>query len=199
MRTKKDYLMELKKELLKVLPREEAINALNYFEEYIEEANLTQYDEIVLKLGSAKEVSFNAIIDYQEVQLENNPTKAKMNWLLPISLLLSAPLSLPLIFIAITFLFVGILMLAIVVFMIYLIDALLWFIGGIFTIISIFTITQHIPTGLFHMGIGLIVLAIAWMVTPILITISKKITVGTYKKILTKLRSKSKKEVSYVE
>jgi len=199
MRTKTDYLTELKRNLKRILPKEEAMNAYHYFEEFIEEANLADYKAIKEKLGTPREVSYNAIIDYQELQLQTENNLQKIKWLLPLTLLLSAPIGLPLIMLAVILMLVAFMMLGIAAGMLYLLVALGWIIGGMFLVASVFTVFYHVFTAIFHLGIALMVLSLSWMVTPPLIRASKKIAVSGYTFLLNKMRPKNKGEFSYVE
>lgn len=197
MKNKMEYLSELKLNLKKVLPTEEAENAFLYFEEYILEAELSDYGEIEEKLGTPKEVSYNAIIDYQEDQLENKESTRRVKWLLPITLLLSAPVGLPLILAGILIVLSALIILGIGLFLLNLIVVLCWGIGGVLVLMSAYTLFHHVPTGLFNLGSGLVLIALAWILTPYFITFSKQVSLSVYKFLLNKIRPKKRGEVSY--
>ncbi|MCR4787170.1 MAG: DUF1700 domain-containing protein [Lachnospiraceae bacterium] len=97
---KREFLQELEKRL-RYIPKEDRIDALQYYEEYIEDMGIGEDEDVLSKLGTPKDVSRDIIdecaIKHAEQAEETKTVKSKATvaWLTVLGLL-SLPISLPL-------------------------------------------------------------------------------------------------------
>lgn len=161
---KNDFIKELKY-CLRHLPKEDREDAIAYYEEYIGEMGLDDYEDVTVKLGTPKEVAKgileNCTVKAVEEQNENRTVKGsgKVVWLVILGIF-SLPLSLP---IAIT-VFALALALVIVVFSLLFafgVTGVALVIGGIFGLFKAFfigglaTVAVGVGTALAMTGIGI--------------------------------------------
>ncbi|QDZ99941.1 DUF1700 domain-containing protein [Lysinibacillus fusiformis] len=171
------YLKKLRGKLRR-LPAQELDAALAYYEEYFDEAGENNEQQVISELGSPSHVASQILADFALKDLENTSEKStKKNmtalWLIILAII-SAPLSLPLLATAIALILsFG----AVIISLIFAIGAgiLSIFIGGIAALISgIFILTEHWPTALLFMGIGLIITGLSVLLFPFVARFIKK-------------------------
>ncbi|MFE3575574.1 DUF1700 domain-containing protein [Lysinibacillus sp. NPDC059133] len=175
------YLKKLRGKLQR-LPAHEIDAALAYYEEYFDEAGEENEQRVIQQLGSPSHVASQIMADYALKDLEStsNSTSTKKNmsaiWLIILAII-TAPLSLPLLVVAIALIFsFG----AVIFSVIIAITATMLgiFFGGIVALISgFFILTQHWQTALLFMGVGFIVTGLGILLFPIVARLIKTIVV----------------------
>ncbi|WP_155590647.1 DUF1700 domain-containing protein [Lysinibacillus cavernae] len=192
------YLKQLRGKLRR-LPAHELDAALAYYEEYFEEAGEENVQQVISQLGSPSHVASQILADFALKDLETasaRSTKKNMTtlWLIILAIL-SAPLSLPLLATAIALIFsFG----AVIISFIFAIGATVIsiFAGGVAVLIAgFFILTEHWPTALLFMGVGLIVTGLGVFLFPIVARIIKKIvlvSVETLGRLFHKITKKRK-------
>ncbi|SMS13244.1 DUF1700 domain-containing protein [Levilactobacillus zymae] len=172
-----EYIQALQKLLLQLTAAEQQ-DVVEYYREYLQEADITTYEAAVAELGTPQTVARKVLADYsikmteQPAGRQSTPagTKAnvKMIWLVILALL-STPVTIPLILV------VGALVVAAgsVAFagvMTVLALLVAGFAGGIVgVIVGLMTLLTAPWTGLFYLGLGLIALGVSWLVTVVVV------------------------------
>lgn len=158
------FINELKTKLIK-LPQEECDAALNYYEEYFDEAGPENEEKIIAELGSPTQIAKQIMADFviKETQLQTKIPSPKKSmgalWIIIIAIF-ATPIALPLAIALVTVLF------ALFITMIALLFAgILSFtaigISGIALFgIGIATLFIHPATGAFLIGSGLILIGL---------------------------------------
>jgi len=177
------YLKKLRGKLQR-LPAHEIDAALAYYEEYFDEAGEENEQRAIQQLGSPSHVASQIMADYALKDLEatsnsnSNSTKKNMSaiWLIILAII-SAPLSLPLLVVAIALIFsFGAVIFSIIIAIIATVLGI--FFGGIAALISgFFILTQDWPTALLFMGVGFIVTGLGILLFPIVTRLIKTIVV----------------------
>ncbi|KOS63610.1 DUF1700 domain-containing protein [Lysinibacillus agricola] len=173
------YLKKLRGKLQR-LPAHEVDAALAYYEEYFDEAGEENEQQVIQQLGSPSHVASQIMADSALKDLEATSTSTKKNvtaiWLIILAIL-SAPLSLPLLAVAIALIFsFGAVIFSFIIAIIAIVLSI--FFGGIVALISgFFILTQHWPTALLFMGVGFIVTGLGILLFPIVARFIKKIVV----------------------
>ncbi len=172
------YLKKLRGKLHR-LPAQELDAALAYYEEYFDEAGENNEQQVIAQLGSPSHVASQILADFALKDLETpslKSTKKKMTaiWLIILAIL-SAPLSLPLLAAAIALIFsFGVIIISFI-FAIGAVVASIFFSGIAALIGGVLILTEHWPTALLFMGIGLIVTGLGVLLFPMVVRIIKKI------------------------
>ncbi|MBG9452793.1 hypothetical protein ABE61_01495 [Lysinibacillus sphaericus] len=177
------YLKKLRGKLQR-LPAHEVNAALAYYEEYFDEAGEENEQRVIQQLGSPSHVASQIMADYALKDLEatstSNSTSTKKNmsaiWLIILAII-TAPLSLPLLVVAIALIFsFGAVIFSIIIAIIATMLGI--FFGGIVALISgFFILTQHWQTALLFMGVGFIVTGLGILLFPIVARLIKTIVV----------------------
>ncbi|MGE8001363.1 DUF1700 domain-containing protein [Lysinibacillus sp. NPDC093190] len=173
------YLKKLRGKLQR-LPAHEVDAALAYYEEYFDEAGEENEQRVIQQLGSPSHVASQIMADYALKDLEATSTSTKKNvsaiWLIILAII-SAPLSLPLLVVAIALIFsFGAVIFSVIIAIIATVLSI--FFGGIVALISgFFILTQHWPTALLFMGVGFIVTGLGTLLFPIVARLIKTIVV----------------------
>ncbi|MFJ8519756.1 DUF1700 domain-containing protein [Lysinibacillus xylanilyticus] len=173
------FLKKLRGKLQR-LPAHEIDAALAYYEEYFDEAGEENEQRVIQQLGSPSHVASQIMADYALKDLEATSTSTKKNmsaiWLIILAII-SAPLSLPLLVVAIALIFsFGAVIFS---FIIAIIATMLGiFFGGIVALISgLFILAQDWATALLFMGVGFIVTGLGILLFPIVARLIKTIVV----------------------
>ena len=162
------------------LPAHEIDAALAYYEEYFDEAGEENELKVIHQLGSPSHVASQIMADYALKDLEATSTSTKKNmsaiWIIILAIL-SAPLSLPLLAVAIALIFsFGAVIFSVIIAIIATVLSI--FFGGIVALISgFFILTQHWPTAILFMGVGFIVTGLGILLFPIVARLIKTIVV----------------------
>ena len=173
------FLKKLRGKLQR-LPAREIDAALAYYEEYFDEAGEENEQRVIQQLGSPSHVASQIKADYALKDLEATSTSTKKNmsaiWLIILAII-SAPLSLPLLVVAIALIFsFGAVIFSVIIAIIATVLGILF--GGIVALISgFFILTQHWPTALLFMGVGFIVTGLGILLFPIFARLIKTIVV----------------------
>ncbi|MFJ7182718.1 DUF1700 domain-containing protein [Lysinibacillus xylanilyticus] len=179
MMNRASFLKKLRGKLQR-LPAHEIDAALAYYEEYFDEAGEENEQRVIQQLGSPSHVASQIMADYALKDLEATSTSTKKNmsaiWLIILAII-SAPLSLPLLVVAIALIFsFGAVIFS---FIIAIIATMLGiFFGGIVALISgFFILAQDWATALLFMGVGFIVTGLGILLFPIVARLIKTIVV----------------------
>lgn len=178
---KASYLKELRRRLHR-LPVHEIDAALIYYEEYFDEAGEENEQQVIQRLGSPSQVAAQILADYAIKDIDGTPASTKKNmsaiWLIILAIL-SAPLSLPLLAVAVALIIsAGAIVFSIVITIIATVGGILF--GGLAALISgFFIMTEHWPTAFLFIGTGLIITGISLFLLPVTLSIIKKISVAS--------------------
>ncbi|QPQ31671.1 DUF1700 domain-containing protein [Lysinibacillus sp. JNUCC 51] len=175
------FLKKLRGKLQR-LPAHEIDAALAYYEEYFDEAGEENEQRVIQQLGSPSHVASQIMADYalKDLEATSTSTSTKKNmsaiWLIILAII-SAPLSLPLLVVAIALIFsFGAVIFSFIIAIIATVLSI--FFGGIVALISgFFILTQHWPTALLFMGVGFIVTGLGILLFPIVARLIKTIVV----------------------
>ncbi len=179
MMNRASFLKKLRGKLQR-LPAHEIDAALAYYEEYFDEAGEENEQRVIQQLGSPSHVASQIMADYALKDLEATSTSTKKNvsaiWLIILAIL-SAPLSLPLLVVAIALIFsFGAVIFSVIIAIIATMLGI--FFGGIVALISgFFILTQHWQTAILFMGVGFIVTGLGILLFPIVARLIKTIVV----------------------
>jgi len=162
--TKNDFLAELEKRL-KPLDESERQDALNFYREYFEEAGPEKEGEVIKELGSPAFVAAQVISKAQTENPSARPAGNRLSFLWIMFLgILSAPITLPLLFAFLLAAFIFIVVAASLIFALLSAAAgLLW--EGLITFISAFAgLFAHFAQSVFIMGASLVKLAVGGLI-----------------------------------
>lgn len=181
MMNRASFLKKLRGKLQR-LPAHEIDAALAYYEEFFDEAGEENEQRVIQQLGSPSHVASQIMADYalKDLEATSNSTSTKKNmsaiWLIILAIL-SAPLSLPLLVVAIALIFsFGAVIFSVIIAIIATVLGI--FFGGIAALISsFFILTQDWPTALLFMGFGFIVTGLGILLFPIVARLIKTIVV----------------------
>ncbi|AVK97563.1 DUF1700 domain-containing protein [Lysinibacillus sphaericus] len=174
---RESYLKKLRGKLRR-LPAHELNAALVYYEEYFDEAGVENEQQVIQQLGSPSVVASQIMADFALKDLDATPASTKKNmtaiWLIILAIL-SAPLSLPLLAVAVALIIsVGAVIFSFVIAIVAMVLSI--FFGGIVALISgVLVLTEHWPTALLFIGIGLVVTGLGVLLFPIVTRLLKKI------------------------
>ncbi|WP_334329223.1 DUF1700 domain-containing protein [Companilactobacillus sp. HBUAS59699] len=169
------------------LDDDERKDVLEFYREFIIDANLDTSDKIINELGTPKHLARKVLTDYsikmseedyQNIDNGNIPTeqKAKKNvrmiWLIILGLFatpVAIPVALALVLLLVSVVGIGIICILLFAFLVAL--SVLLGIGAIFMGIAV--IAQSVATTLFYVGVGLLILGVDFFLIPITIAIFK--------------------------
>ncbi|WP_057876608.1 DUF1700 domain-containing protein [Liquorilactobacillus aquaticus] len=172
MTDKESYLKELEGYLEPLTP-EEANDAIDFYGEYIEDANLQTKKEIEYKLGNARQLSRKILADYSikadEDNRQNNrkstpQSNSKMIWMI-ILVIISAPMTLGIGGVVLLMIMCAALVVAI---MTVVLLATLIILMAVCIYTGVLLLFTHLATGIFYLGIGIIALGCLMVVLPVL-------------------------------
>jgi len=175
------FLKKLRGKLQR-LPAHEIDAALAYYEEYFDEAGEENEQRVIQQLGSPSHVASQIMADYalKDLEATSTSTSTKKNmsaiWLIILAII-SAPLSLPLLVVAIALIFsFGAVIFSFIIAIIATVLGI--FFGGIVALISgFFILAQDWATALLFMGVGFIVTGLGILLFPIVARLIKTIVV----------------------
>ena len=165
--TKSEYLAKLDK-YLKKLPREDYLEAMDYFREYFDEAGPENEEEVIAELGAPKDAAHDIIsrlLDEKIVEDEKSPkNRAVIIWI-AILAILASPVALPLILVLlmviITILAIGIAIIAMVLALgVALLTSGVYMLVDSWSYFSIAPSTTALGIGLGLLSLGLALLAL---------------------------------------
>lgn len=181
MMNRASFLKKLQGKLQR-LPAHEIDAALAYYEEYFDEAGEENEQRVIQQLGSPSHVASQIMADYalKDLEATSTSTSTKKNmsaiWLIILAII-SAPLSLPLLVVAIALIFsFGAVIFSVIIAIIATVLSI--FFGGIVALISgFFILAQDWATALLFMGVGFIVTGLGILLFPIVARLIKTIVV----------------------
>ncbi|WP_427109928.1 DUF1700 domain-containing protein [Lysinibacillus xylanilyticus] len=183
MMNRASFMKKLRGKLQRI-PAHEIDAALAYYEEYFDEAGEENEQRVIQQLGSPSHVASQIMADYALKDLEatststSTSTKKNMSaiWLIILAII-SAPLSLPLLVVAIALIFsFGAVIFSVIIAIIATVLSI--FFGGIVALISgFFILAQDWATALLFMGVGFIVTGLGILLFPIVARLIKTIVV----------------------
>ncbi|MDC2816866.1 DUF1700 domain-containing protein [Leuconostoc suionicum] len=164
-----NYLAELE-QLLHQLHHSDKEEAMNFYREYVMDADLVTYEQCISELGTPKQLSRKILADYSikadeksaDGATSKNPrSNIKLIWWIALALLAS-PLALPIFIILVTLaaVFFAFLVAFIAVVIALSLTSIL------LVIIGVGVLLQSIWTGLYYIGCGLLILGIMLTVIP---------------------------------
>lgn len=198
---KASYLKKLRRKLQR-LPAYEIDAALTYYEEYFDEAGEENEQQVIQKLGPPSQVAAQIMADLAIKDLDIGPTSTKKNvtaiWLIILAIL-SAPLSLPLLAVAVALILsAGAIVFSFVLAIVA--TAISIFVGGLVAFVSgFFILTDHWPTALLFIGIGLMITGFGVLLFPVITHFIKKIGIACVEglaRLFHKITKKRKEDVS---
>ncbi|MDY2775334.1 MAG: DUF1700 domain-containing protein [Streptococcus infantarius] len=165
--TKSEYLAKLDK-YLKKLPKEDYLEAMDYFREYFDEAGPENEEEVIAELGAPKDAAHDIIsrlLDEKIVEDEKSPkNKAIIIWIAILAILASPvalPLILALLMVIITILAIGIAIIAMVLALgVALLTSGVYMLVDSWSYFSIAPSTTALGVGLGLLSLGLALLAL---------------------------------------
>ncbi len=152
---RKQFMKELS-ERLKRLPQEEKEEALNYYEEYFDEAGLENEAATIAALGSPTMVASKIIGEFAIKDVKKEKRQGTNPLWIALLAALALPLGAPLMITAI----VLILALGLVVFSLVLVGISVTGAGVVALFVGFWSFTYGFATGLFYLGMGMVVMAI---------------------------------------
>lgn len=190
--TTADYLKEFE-QLLVGLNADEVNDVLEYYQEYILDADLADCSAVTAKLGTPQQLARKTLADYSIRQTETVTAtprhNARLIWIIVLALFAS-PIAIPLAGAVILILIAGVLVVGAIIF------------AGGFALISGFAILiQSFATGIFYIGMGLaglgagvLAMLIGYMVVKVLLQMG----VVVIKFIYHKFQERHQKGVDHV-
>ncbi|MDQ0157430.1 DUF1700 domain-containing protein [Robertmurraya andreesenii] len=176
--SREEYLKALRRKLKK-LPNEEIDAALDFYNEYFEEAGEENTAEVVAKLGSPALVASQILAEYAVKGLDNESSTAKKGlsavWFIILAILAS-PIALPLLLLVICLVFTLVLLGGTFLLTFFLLNVSLVLSGIVSIVAGLAVITQHWQTSIFFIGIGLTASGIGILLFPPLVLVTKKIS-----------------------
>jgi uncharacterized membrane protein len=172
---KEEYLLQLRKKLVK-LPPDDVNDAMEYYEEYLEEVGPENEETTMMAWGSPSRIASQIMAQYAVKQMSIDPSAKKglsTVWIVLLAVFAS-PIAVPLAAALVA------VVLALVVTIIALIASLgcvaVSFAGsGIVTIIAGFCLlTKSIQTAVFYIGVGLFLTGAGIAIMPCVVWLSKK-------------------------
>lgn len=175
-----DYIQTLQRLLMQLTTAEQQ-DVVEYYREYLEDAGVTTYQGAVDLLGTPQKVARKALADYsikmsdRAADLGTTPTgkqgtkeNVRMIWLIILALL-SSPITVPIVLvliamvIAVAGVFFGLVAAAVGL-------LLAGLVGGVVVLgVGLLMLFSVPATGIFYLGLGLIMLGVSWLLTRVAI------------------------------
>lgn len=197
---KEVYLKELHRKLKK-LPEEEREAALDYYNEYFDEAGEENVQLVIKKLGSPSQVASQILADFAVKDLDNNDESAKKGisaiWFIILAILAS-PIALPLLISVIALIFSLVILCGSFIFTFFVLVLALSLSGIVSIIGGLSVFAQHWPTAVFFIGSGLIASGIGILLFSPLVSVTKSTSAALAKwskKLFDKLLKKRKEAI----
>jgi uncharacterized membrane protein len=190
-----EFFNRLEQGLTKV-SREERDAALDYYNEYFDDAGPENEQRVIEELGSPAQIAARIRADSAVKQLEGDPKPSMKKgvsavWLVILAIL-AAPIALPLA-VGAAALAIGILAALIGVIIALVVSVAACFIGGVVVVASgIAVMATSVPTAIFTVGIGLFVLGASILIGILVVLAARGIFGGVAKSMNKQLKKKSK-------
>ncbi|WP_042351785.1 DUF1700 domain-containing protein [Bacillus massiliigorillae] len=173
---KETYLKQLESKL-KRLPSYEVEAALEYYNEYFDEAGEENVQQVIKELGSPAQVASKILADYAIKDLDSHPESTKKGfsaiWIIILAILAS-PIALPLVIAVGALIFAFVLLFISLAFAGFALTISLIIAGIASVVAGVAVLAQHIPTAIFFIGIGLTATGIGILIFSPVISLIKK-------------------------
>ena len=182
--TKTEYLAKLDK-YLRRLPREDYLEAMDYFTEYFDEAGPDNEAKVIAELGSPKEAASDIIYNIlgkRMVEIKERPHRpVQMLWIVILAIF-AAPLALPLL-LALLGILVAMIAVSVAVIITLLLLGVAFIMNSLYLIYEGFTLLStslatavlSLGTGLLIFGLSLLILLAVFEITQLLVYASMSI------------------------
>lgn len=176
---------------INTLPEEEFNNAINYYNEYFDEAGKKKEKKVIEELGNPSHIAEQIMADYAEKQSvvkQEKPKKEMPVWLL-ILLICTSPF-----WIVLAIMFMAVLLSLIITVFAFLISFYIISVVFVITGFTLFifgcaTLFQHVPTGIYALGASLVLIGLGLLMfipTTAAITGFIKLVKSLFRKVLKK-------------
>lgn len=190
---KKEFLKELNKKL-KYLPENERIDAVKYYEEYFEDAQINEDIDVFCELSTPSEIASQILSEYaikeKNKESKNIKTKISSIWFVLLAILVS-PIALPITIPLILVIIIGLFVISLVGFVILVVATSLIGSGVSIIFSGIGYIVTDISSTLISLGLGAIFIGISVLVIILIVIGLRKIFSLTFyflNKILNNLK-----------
>ena len=155
---REEFINDLKNRL-KRLPKQDIENAISYYAEYLEDANLSNDEDVTALFGNPAAIASEILADYAINQPKTTSTHFKSIWFVILAIL-AAPIGLPLAFTLIILLLVPVIIIGAFSFAFAFASLTLIGTGMFIILLALFVLTQSIPTTIFFIGAGLLTIGL---------------------------------------
>jgi len=167
-----EFIQELKVRLQR-LPYDEINSAINYYEEYFDDAGTQNEQSVIAELGSPANVASQIIADFVIKDMKSSKDSGRMGlstvWLVILAIFAS-PIALPIAFAIVMVIFALVLCL----FAFIITGVALGLSGIVIFLMSMTFIMRDFPTAIFFIGCGLVCLGIGIILTILFVILSRK-------------------------
>lgn len=152
---------------INTLPEEEFNDAISYYNEYFDEAGEKKEKKVIKELGDPNRIAEQIMGDYKEkqesgkVETIEETKKSDRSWIWIVLICLS-PILFPLAIALLAVLFAFMLVALAFVFALYVLVFALFLSGILSTGVGFATLFIHFPTGIYVMGVGLLLMALGF-------------------------------------
>ncbi|GAA0103663.1 hypothetical protein UT300013_02850 [Paraclostridium sordellii] len=190
---KKEFLKELNKKL-KHLPENERIDAVKYYEEYFEDAQINEDIDVLCELSTPSQIASQILSEYaikeKNKESKNIKTKISSIWFVLLAILVY-PIALPITILLILVIIIGLFAISLVGFVFLVVAASLIGSGVSIIFSGIGYIVTDISSTLISLGLGAIFIGISVLVIILIVIGLRKIFSLTFyflNKILNNLK-----------
>ena len=155
---REEFIKDLENRL-KRLPKQDIENAISYYAEYLEDANLPNGEDVTALFGNPAAIASEILADYAINQPKTNSTHFKSIWFVILAIL-AAPIGLPLAFAFIILLLVPVIIIGAFGFAFAFTSLTLIGTGILIILLALFVLTQSISTTIFFIGAGLLTIGL---------------------------------------
>lgn len=163
---KNEFINQLDKKL-KSLPNEEREDALKYYEEYFEEARISEDEDVLGELAHPSEIASQLLSEYAVKGVDLNKTSIKKSvssiWFIILAILVS-PLALPIALPIIIFIFVAVILVSVFSFVFVVVSGTLIVSGFSVFIRGLGNIFFNFTAAITDIGVGLILIGVTIVV-----------------------------------
>ncbi len=155
------------KDRLRHLPFDEIKNAVDYYEEYFDEAGVENEQAVINELGNPADIASKIISEFALKGVSGTPTAKKgikTIWIVILGIVAS-PIALPLILGFLAVIFALLISLFAVILSFGAVGISLLFAGIVTAISSLFLVARDFPSTIFFMGSGLVIASVGAMIS----------------------------------
>lgn len=186
--SKTEFLSELRQKLQR-LPEAEIENAMNYYEEYFNDAGV-QYEQRVLEeLGSPSAVASKIIGEYAVSDAEARKSKGSSPFWVVLLAICASPIAIPLVIVIFALVF----SLFAILFALGIAGIAVIISGMVVCFVGFLAFFTSFPTGLFYTGAGILAASIGVSIAAVIFWLYKNILWGLQKALGTLLIRRSAK------